>query len=239
MTEFLQTARENLTVLLICLAVFIGLVLMARLAEKFLVKEPQKLSSARPIAYIAMFSAIAAALMFLEIPLFFAPSVYEIDLSEIPILICTFYLGPVAGVICEFLKIFLKLLLKGTSTAFVGDFANFAVGCALVLPASICYHIRKTKKTAIGGLVLGTLVMTIFGSLFNAIYLLPKFAQLYGMSLESIVAMGSDINGGITSVSTLVLYAVVPLNLIKGSLVSLLTMLLYKRIEKPIFDRFK
>jgi len=232
MTEFLQTARENLTFLLICLAVFIGLVLIARLAEKFLVKEPQKLSSARPIAYIAMFSAIAAALMFLEIPLFFAPSFYEIDLSEIPILICTFYLGPVAGVVCEFLKIVLKLLLKGTSTAFVGDFANFALGCCLVLPASVLYHCKKTKKAAIWGMVLGTAIMTVFGSMFNAFFLIPKYVQLYGLPLETIIGMGTKVNPAITSLSTLVLFAVVPFNIVKGALVSFITLLLYKRVER-------
>lgn len=232
MHEFLQTARENLTFLLICLAVFVGLVLAARLAEKFLVKQPQRLSSARSIAYIAMFSAIAAALMFLEIPLFFAPSFYEIDLSEIPVLICTFYLGPVAGVVSEFLKILLKLLLKGTSTAFVGDFANFALGCTLVLPASIVYHCKKTKKAAIWGMILGTAIMTVFGSLFNAFFLIPKYVQLYGLPLETIVGMGTKVNPAITSLSTLVLFAVVPFNIVKGALVSFVTLLLYKRVER-------
>ena len=134
--------------------------------------------------------------------------------------------------ICEFLKILLKLVLKGTSTAFVGDFANFIVGCTLVLPASILYHVKKTKRNAIWGLVLGSIIMTAFGSLFNAVYLLPKFAQLYGMPLEAIVGMGTAVNSSITSVSTLVLFAVVPFNLLKGLLVSVLTILLYKRVEK-------
>ena len=79
--------------------------------------------------------------------------------------------------------------------------------------------------------------MSVFGTAFNAVYLLPKFAELYQLPLENIVGMGTAINGSITSVSTLVLFAVVPLNLIKGTVVSLLTMLLYKRIEKPLFDR--
>ena len=232
MSEFLQTARENLSFLIVCVVVFLALVLAARLAEKFLIHKKQRLSSARSIAYIAMFSAIAAALMFLEIPLFFAPSFYEIDLSEIPILICSFYLGPVAGVICEFLKILLKLLMKGTSTAFVGDFANFALGCTLVLPATILYHCKKSKKTAIAGLVLGTAFMTVFGSLFNAFFLIPKYVQLFGLPLDVIVGMGTAVNPAITSVSTLVLFAVVPFNIVKGALVSFITMLLYKRVER-------
>ena len=80
-------------------------------------------------------------------------------------------------------------------------------------------------------MILGTLVMTVFGSAFNALYLIPKFAQLFHMELEKIVAMGTDVNAGITDVYTLVLYAVVPFNLLKGAVVSALTFLLYKRIS--------
>lgn len=231
-TEFLQTAQENLMFLLICLLVFAALVLTAWLAEHFLIRKPQRLSSAKSVAFIAIFGAIAAVLMLLEIPLFFAPSFYEIDLSEVPILICTFYLGPVAGVICEFLKILLKLLLKGTSTAFVGDFANFALGCTLVLPASIVYHCKKTKKSAVWGMVIGTVCMTVIGSLFNAYFLIPKFVQLYGLPLDAIIGMGTAVNPAITSLSSLILLAVVPFNIVKGVLVSVLTLLLYKRVEQ-------
>jgi len=234
MNEFFLTVQENAVFLLTCLGIFIALALIARIAEKLL-KVSSRLNTARTVSYIAMFSAIAAVLMLIEIPLFFAPSFYEIDLSEIPILICTFYLGPVAGVVCEFLKILLKLMIKGTSTAYVGDFANFFVGCALVLPASIIYHAKKTRKMAIIGLITGTAVMTTFGSFFNAVYMLPKFSQLFGMPMEVIIGMGTAVNGAINSVSTLVLFAVVPFNLLKGVVVSLLTLLLYKRVEKLFF----
>ena len=178
-----------------------------------------------------MFSAIAAVLHIVDLPLFFAPSFYKLDFSELPVMVCAFYMGPVAGVTCEFLKIVLKLLIKGTSTAFVGDLANFLVGCSFVLPASIVYHMNKGKKSALTGMIVGTLIMTVFGSLFNAVYLLPTFAELYGMPLDAIIAMGSEVNGAINSVSTLVLFAVVPFNLLKGVIVTLLTMLLYKRIS--------
>ena len=141
-----------------------------------------------------------------------------------------------AGVAAELVKVMVKLLLKGTSTAFVGDFANFAVGCSFVLPASIVYHARPGRRSALVGMLVGTLVMTVFGSAFNAVYLLPKFAALYGMPLEAIVGMGTKINPAIKSVSTLVLFAVVPFNLLKGVVDSALTFLLYKRIS-PILHR--
>ena len=232
MRELLQSAKENVTFLLVCLLVAVALFVVAMLVEKYCLKSVKEVSKARRVSYIAMFSVLAAVLMFFEIPLFFAPSFYEIDLSEVPVLICTFYLGPVAGVTTELAKVIIKILLKGTTTAFVGDFANFVVGCSFVLPASIIYHEKKSKASAITGMAVGTLCMTVFGSLFNAVYLLPKFAQLFGMPLDAIIGMGTAVNSAINSVSTLVLFAVVPFNLLKGLIVSIITYLLYKRVEK-------
>ena len=227
---------ENLGFVLACIASIALLFVIAAVFEKLAVKDRKAFSNTHYITYTAIFASLAGVLMFIEIPLFFAPSFYKIDLSEIPVLICTFYLGPVAGVAAELLKVMVKLLLKGTSTAFVGDFANFAVGCSFVLPASMVYHARPGRRSALVGMLIGTLVMTVFGSAFNAIYLLPKFAQLYGMPMEAIIGMGTKINPSITSVSTLVLFAVVPFNLLKGVVDSILTFLLYKRIS-PILHR--
>lgn len=236
MKDLLQNAADNIRFILISLLIIAGIVIIAALAQKYLCKSVPKRRGARYVVFVAMFGAVAAVLMMFEIPLFFAPSFYKIDLSEIPVLMCSFYLGPVAGVVCELIKIVIKLLLKNTSTMFVGDFANFVVGCTFVLPASVIYHIRKTKKNAVVGMVTGTGIMTIFGSLFNAVYLLPKFSVIYGLPLDAIVAMGTEINGAITNVSTLVLMAVVPFNLLKGIIVSAVTLFLYKRLE-PVFFR--
>ena len=226
-----QNVQENVSFLLVCLLIFVGLFVIALLVEKLWLKT-KRFSAARRAAYIGVFAAVAAVLMYFEIPLPFAPPFYQIDLSEVPVFICSFSLGPVAGVVCELVKIILKLVLKGTSTAVVGDFANFVVGCSFVLPATIVYHRFKTKKGALAGMAVSTGVMTVFGSLFNAVYLLPTFAELYGMPLEAIIGMGTAVNKAINSVSTLVLFAVVPFNLIKGIIVTILTFLLYKRIER-------
>ncbi|MGM9522763.1 MAG: ECF transporter S component [Oscillospiraceae bacterium] len=230
----METLKENLGFIGVCLLVFAGLFLVALAAQKFLIKEKKKLSPARYVAYIGMFAALAGVLMLIEIPLFFAPSFYKMDLSEIPVLICTFSMGPVAGVVCELIKVIVKLLLKGTTTAFVGDFANFVVGCAMVLPASIIYHMKRTKEGAVIGLMTGGIIMTVFGSLFNAVYLLPAFSELYGIPLDVIVGMGTEVNSAINSVSTLVLFAVVPFNVLKSVIVSIVTMLLYKRVKHII-----
>ncbi|MBE6932603.1 MAG: ECF transporter S component [Ruminococcaceae bacterium] len=234
MTELLNALQANLSFVLTVLGIFLGLVLIALLAEKTICRRSIHPRGARYLAICAMCAALSGLLMVIELPVFFAPGFYKLDLSELPVLFCGFCLGPVAGVVCQFLKVVVKLLLKGTTTAFVGDFANFAVGCALILPASIVYHCKRTKRGAIIALVTGTACMTIFGSFFNAVYLLPKFSALFGMPMDAIIEAGRAVNPAITSVSTLVLFAVVPLNLLKGSIVSVLTFALYKRVRKVL-----
>ncbi len=232
--KLFETAQENLTFLGVSLIVIIGVFIVAKVAERLMHMQNDSTIRTRKIAVIGIFSAISGVLMYLEIPLWFAPAFYELDFSEIPVLICAFAYGPFAGVIAELCKVFVKLFLKGTSTAFVGDLANFIVGCALILPASIIYHVRKSRKSALIGLATGTIVMTIFGSLFNAIYLIPTFSVLFGMPLEAIVGMGTAVNPNITSVSKLVLFAVVPFNLLKCVADSVITFLLYKPLSPII-----
>ena len=227
---------ENLSFILMSVFVIALIIVVSLVAEKRLCKDRKQFSNTHYISYIAIFAAIAGVLMTVEIPLFFAPGFYKLDVSEMPVLICTFYLGPVAGVVCELVKVMVKLLIKGTTTAFVGDFANFVVGCSFILPASIIYHARPGRKTALIGMGVGTLVLTVFGSLFNGFYLIPKFAVLFGMPMDAIVAMGTKVNAAITDVWTLVAFAVVPFNLVKGVAVSALTFLLYKRIS-PILHK--
>lgn len=237
MGELLHQIKENLLFILCCVGIAGALAILAHLAERFL-PATRRTSKTRRLCIIAISSAIAAVLHMLDFPLLFlAPEFYKLDFSELPVMLCGFYLGPSAAVACEAVKILLKLLMKGTSTAFVGDFANFVVGCSLVLPAAILYHTKKSRGSAVLGLVVGTVVLTIFGSLFNAVYLLPKFSQLYGLPLDAIISMGSKINGSIHSLQSFVLLAVAPLNLIKGATISILTLLLYKRVARPLFGK--
>ena len=227
---------ENLSFIGMCILIVGALLLLAKLSERKLTLH--KVSKARRISIIGICSALAAVLHMLDFPLIFlAPEFYKLDFSELPVMLCGFFLGPSAAVACEGIKILLKLLLKGTSTAFVGDFANFAVGCSLVLPAVIIYHIHKSRKSALVGLFIGSVILTIFGTAFNAIYLLPKFAQLYGMPLDAIIGMGSKVNASVKDVTTFVIICVAPINIIKGAMISVLTMLLYKRVARPLFGK--
>ncbi len=190
----------------------------------------------REIVTIGMLGAIATVLMLFEIPLFFAPSFYKMDLSEVPVLVGCFAMGPLAGAFVELVKIALNFVINGTLTAGVGELANFCLGCAFCVPAGLIYQKNTTKKGAATGLLWGSFIMTFFGCFINAYIMLPAYAKAFSWPLENIIAMGSEVNAGITDLFTFVMFAVVPFNLLKGILVSLVVFLIYKKIS-PIIKR--
>lgn len=239
MNSLLESVAKNAVFVLEFLGIIVVIFLIALLLEKAAqkkrgVKEP--VFNTRKMAMIGMFSAIAMILHIFDFAVPFAPPFYKLDFSELPILIGTFAFGPAAGVMMEFLKILLKLCIKGTSTAFVGDLANFVIGCSFILPASVIYAFGKKKKSAIAGCVIGTVVLTLFGTAFNAIYLLPAFSVLFGMPMESILQAGTAVNPLATgdSIVNFVAVCVAPLNLIKGIVASVITMVVYKPLSPII-----
>lgn len=239
MNGLVKNIQDNVLFFMEFVGIVVLMTVIAYAAEAYARKKngtTERILSTRKITMIGMFSAVAAILHMLDFPVPFAPVFYKLDFSEIPALIGTFAFGPVAGVMIEFCKILLKLLFKNTSTAFVGDMANFVIGCSFLVPASIIYLFHKSKKTAVIGCAVGTLCMTVFGTAFNAVYLIPAFSKLYGMPLEEIIAMGTKINPAINNIITFVIFAVAPLNLLKGSSVSLVTMLVYKKLS-PILKK--
>ena len=188
------------------------------------------LLSIKNVVLMGMFGALSAVLMLFDFPIpFIAPSFYTLDLSEIPVLIGTFSLGPVAGAVIELVKILVKLVLKPTSTGFVGEFANVCVGCSLILPAGLIYQFKKTKKGAIVGMVVGTIIMAVVGAVLNALVMLPFYSNF--MPMETILAAGAAINPAVGSVWTFAFFCVGPFNLVKGIVVSVVTSLVYKRVS--------
>ena len=238
MKELVTDVMENATFVLEILAIMAALFVVAYILEKLAqkkegVKEP--VLNTRKIAMIGLFSAIAAVLMLFEFPVFWATGNYKLDFSELPILIGGFAFGPVAAVLMEFIKILLNLCMDGTGTAFIGEFANFSVGCSFVLPASVIYRMKKTKKGAIVACVVGTIIITVFGTAFNALYLLPAFEKA-GVPIAQLIEQGMEINPFVKegNIWSFVAACVGPLNLIKGASVSIVTLLIYKRISPII-----
>lgn len=192
-------------------------------------------SKVRKIAQIGMLGAIAVILMLFEIPLPFAPSFYEIDLSEVPVMVGCFVMGPLAGAAIEFIKILLNFVINGTVTAGVGEFGNFLIGCAMIVPAGMIYRKLHTRKGAIVGMTVGTIFMTVAGCFINAYLLLPAYAKAFGMPIDALVGMGTAVNPKITSLTSFVMFAVAPFNLLKGVIVSVIVFLIYKKI-RPVFQ---
>lgn len=194
----------------------------------------EKLLTTRSITVIAMLSALATILMLFEIPLWFAPGFYKLDFSEVPVLVGAFAMGPMAGAVIELVKVLINLAINGTITMGVGELANFLIGCSMVVPAAIIYKSKKTRKAAIQGLIVGSLSMTVFGSLMNAVLLLPIYTLFMGTTMENLISLGTIVNPSITNLVTFILLAVAPFNLLKGVVVSFITILLYKRLSNVI-----
>ncbi|HEY9573964.1 MAG TPA: ECF transporter S component [Lachnospiraceae bacterium] len=192
----------------------------------------------RFMTQVGMLSALAAVLMLIEVPLpFLAPPFYKLDLSELPVLIGAMAMGPLAGVVIEFIKILIHLVMKGSQTAMVGEVANFIIGCSLVVPASVIYKMKKTRKRAVIGMMTGTVFMAFVGCFLNALVLLPAYAKAFGAPIETFIEMGSAINPNINGVWSFVFIAVAPFNIVKGFVVSLATLLLYKHISRLLKEQ--
>ncbi|MCR5727191.1 MAG: ECF transporter S component [Lachnospiraceae bacterium] len=229
---------ENTVYVLVFFGIIVAMFLIAFALEKVCAKKngpslkKEKFFTTRKMTVMAVLCAMATVLMIFDFPIWFIPSFYKLDFSEVPVLVGSFAFGPATGVVMEFIKILLKLLIKGTSTAFVGELANFVVGCSFVIPVATIYAFKKTKKNAIIACISGTAILVIFAAAFNAIYLIPAFTKF--MSLEKILSSGAEKNALVNadSMTSFVIFAVAPLNLIKGVAVSIVTMLIYKPLSR-------
>ena len=193
-----------------------------------------KFFSLRNMVKIAILTAISAVIMLFEFPLPFAPGFYELDLSEAVILMGGFAMGPIAAVTIEFLKNVLNIFLNGTITAYVGELANFVMGCALVVPASLFYKYHKSLKGAIMSLIVGTASLTVISCFVNYFIMIPAYVHLAHFPLDAIISMGKEVNPLVGSLEGLIVFSVAPFNLVKGVICSIINLLLYKRISKVL-----
>lgn len=190
----------------------------------------------RTMVKVSILGAFSFLLMLFDFPLWFAPNFLKVDFSDVPAMIGSFALGPFAGVLIQLLKNLLNLIIEGSQTGAVGELANFVVGSIFVYTAGAIYHKKKTFKTAIIAMIAGTLSMTVAISVANYFVMIPLYAKIFGWPIEDIVALGSAVNKYVVDFKTLILFAVVPFNIVKGIIVTLITTLLYKRVS-PILKR--
>ena len=115
----------------------------------------------------------------------------------------------------------------------VGELSNFILGCALVVPAGLIYKRRRTRKTAVIGMLVGTVCFAALGIFSNYCLIFPFYVKVMGFPMDAIVAMGTQISPILDSEFKLILLSVTPYNIVKGLVICLLTFLLYKRL-RPI-----
>ena len=178
---------------------------------------------------IAILAAIGSVLYRLEIVVFPAVPFYKLDFSNLPILLGTFALGPLIGSITLLIKSAVGLLT--TTSQGVGELADFLLGLAMILPVGILYRRKKSRGTAVLGMAIGGVLATIAGVLLNYFLLIPFFAALFGIPVDTIVEMGTNMFPAVHSLWRFVWFITAPFNVIKWSAIALVTALVYKPLS--------
>lgn len=182
---------------------------------------------------VAMLSVIGFVLMYFQLPLtFVAPPFMKLDISDLPVLMGAFTMGPVYGIIIAALKNLMHIIFKGTMTAGVGELSNFIISSTFALVSSYIYRKHRSYKGAVLSMTVGVVAMTILAMTSNYFVVFPLYGKV--MPMEAIIAMGSAITPKITGLFTMIIYSVLPFNLIKGFTTSAVMMLVYKKIS-PLF----
>ena len=181
---------------------------------------------------IAILTAIASILFLIEIPVV---AFYRLDLSNLPVLLGTFSMGAVPGLIILLLKSVIGLL--HSNSAGIGELADFIMGAALIIPAAIIYHRNKTRKNAIIGMIIGTLCTAVAGVLVNKFIMIPFYMGAFHMDMDGILSFANV--AGIDSEWKLLLLITAPFNLLKGVVLSVVTALIYKPLSPVLHAKIK
>ena len=191
--------------------------------------------STRSLTRLSLLSVIAFLFMYIEFPLaFIAPPFIKIDLSDIPALIGGFAMGPVAGITIELVKCILTFFVRGTTTGGVGELSNFIVGALFVGLSAKFYSRHRTYRGAVVGLLLGVVGMTVVATLSNFFVVFPLYGKI--MPMDAIIKMGRAVTPRVNTLWDLMIYCIVPFNLVKGLIISAATLVLYKRVSRFLHD---
>ena len=186
------------------------------------VKKPFKSRfTAKRLALMAVFVALSYAVSFLEVPLpLFGANFLKLDFGNVFIVLISFLLGPVEGVVVCFMKEALRCLSSTSMCA--GELANFIITSSYLLLPSILYQYHRNLKTVIFSLAGGCLLATAVALLANRFLIFPTFAFLLGGAIY-----------GMSAVEAFAHWwgAVLIFNMIKTVSIGVLTMLLYKRLS--------
>lgn len=187
------------------------------------------ISTVKKLVFIAILGAVSFLLFLFNFPIPLAPSFMKFDLAEIPALFAGFFMGPIAGFCVVAIRVLLKIVIQGSDTAFVGELSNLIGSFVFVGTAAVIYKMNRTKKGAVIASIIATLAVSIFYVFLNLYVMFPLYSRLYGMPLDAIISMGTAINPRIVSLPTMMLFSVLPFNLVKHAVTDLVTFLIYKR----------
>ncbi len=187
-----------------------------------------KLFAPANLARMAVLGAIATVLYFIPgIPV--VPPIYKLDFSGVPVLLGGFAMGPLAALIIQLIKDLIGLTF--TSTAGVGELADFLMTGSFALAASLVYKKMKSRRSALLGMLLGMAAIVIMGALSNLYIMIPFYVGAFNMTESAIVGMISGAIPMVDSLPKLILFATVPFNLLKGAVLCAVTYLLYKPLS--------
>lgn len=189
------------------------------------------------IVKLAMYSALAFVLYNIKFPLpGMFPSFLDIQISELPALIAGFSMGPISGCLVIIIKGLFKSAI--TSTSFVGELTDVLLGICFVVPSSLIYNSRKNKKTALLGLVVGSLLLTVMAIIVNRFISVPLLIKVSEGGWEPLLNMASSLyNRDITKETFYKWYlgvGILPFNLLRCFIVSAVTYFLYPRLKRPL-----
>ena len=180
----------------------------------------------KKIAFIALMGAVSAVLMLMRFPIPFMPPFLSFDLSGVMEIMGGLMFGPVEALCIIVVKILLQL---GT-----GELQNFLLSSAYVLPAVFIYHRKKTRKSAALGMAVSCCVVAVVAVLTNLYLIIPFYVKLFGMSMGDIIAMCNAVNPAMKDTVSLVIFGLLPFNLIKYGATSVVTFIIYKRLSGVI-----
>ncbi|MGL4696297.1 ECF transporter S component [Enterococcus larvae] len=180
-------------------------------------------SKVQKMVGVAMLAALGAALQFVGFPLLPAVPFLKVDFSDIPVMISMFLYGPLAGIVTAFIRSILHLVLTGPSPQnMVGDVASFLATTLFTLPMYYFFKRGSHKMiNKVSGIVTGILAMTIFMSVANYFVITPLYLSLYGVTAQSFLGR---------SMESYIAVGIVPFNLLKGVIISVVFMVFYAKI---------
>lgn len=196
-----------------------------------------KVSNTRRLVVIAMLSAIAIVVYYLDFNVPLMPAFIKLDLSNVISLIAAFALGPISGVSVCLIKNLVHLLIKGLSTTYgIGDIFDFVTSAVFALVAGLIYLKMKNKKGALIGCAVGTVVYSAISLPLNLFIVYPIYAAAFG-GMDAIIGMYKEILPSVDSLFGALAIFNLPFTFIKGILCSVVTIIIYKPLSPVIKGR--